>query len=146
MKSSQASVDEVIDAYRKAVFDRDAAAFLRLYDPGARVFDAWEIWSYEGSEMRRGSVEGWLSSLGDDRVHVTVENVQVLGERPLLVATAVFRYAAVSRDGIELRFMQNRLTWALRAEGEAWKIAHEHTSMPVNPEDAKAIFKREATS
>ena len=142
MNKTDESVNSVIDAYRQAVFDRDVDAFMRLYEPGARVFDSWGVWSYEGADAWRDSVDGWLSSLGEDRVRVTVEDLQVWGERPLLVASAVFGYAAFSREGHELRSMQNRLTWALRLDGESWKIVHEHTSLPVRPEDSKAIFKR----
>jgi uncharacterized protein (TIGR02246 family) len=144
MSNTEDAVHQVIDAYRQAVFDRDAEAFLRLYELGARVFDAWEVWSYEGAESRRASVTGWFDSLGDERVRVTVEDVQVLGEPPWVVATAVFRYAAFSSAGVELRSMQNRLTWVLRAQGDGWKIVHEHTSMPVGS-DTKAIFKRGQT-
>ncbi len=124
------SVNGVIAAYQQAVFDRDVDALMRLYDPGVRVFDAWSPWSYEGAHAWKGSVEGWLSSLGDERVRVTAEEVQVHGEPPLLVASAVFRYAAISSAGLELRSVRNRLTWALRSEGEAWRIVHEHTSLP----------------
>ena len=135
-------VNGVIDAYRQAVFDRDVDAFMRLYDPGVRIFDSWAVWSYQTADAWRNSVHGWLSSLGEDRVRVMVEDVQIWGERPLVVASAFFGYTAISRDGRELRSMQNRLTWALRAVGETWKIVHEHTSLPVRHEDAKAIFKR----
>ncbi len=145
MKGIDEPVNTVIEAYRQAVFDRDVEAFMLLYAPGVRVFDAWSVWSYEGAEAWRVSVDGWLSSLGEDRVRVTVQDLQVHGERPLLVASAVFRYAAISSSGVELRALQNRLTWALRQEGDAWKIVHEHTSLPVRHEDAKAIFTIEAT-
>jgi ketosteroid isomerase-like protein len=87
-------------------------------------------------------VHGWFTSLGDERVQLTAEDVQVHGEAPLLVASAVIRYAAIDRAGQELRALQNRLTWALRLEGEVWKIVHEHTSMPVGHADAKAMFVR----
>jgi ketosteroid isomerase-like protein len=76
-------VGTVIEAYQKAVYDRDVEAFMLLYHPRARVFDAWGVWSYEGAVAWLGPVEGWLSSLGDERVLVTVENLQVFGDRPL---------------------------------------------------------------
>ena len=123
-------VNSVIEAYRQAVFDRDVDAFMRLYEPGARVFDAWNVWSYESAGEWRGSVEGWLTSLGDERVRVTAEQVQVRGEGPLLIVSAFFRYAAISSEGVELRAIKNRLTWALRSDSETWRIVHEHTSVP----------------
>jgi ketosteroid isomerase-like protein len=142
VNESHQVVDAVIESYRQAVFDRDVEALMRLYDPDARVFDAWNAWSYEGADAWRACVHGWLSTLGEDRVRVTAEDVQVRGEAPLLVASAVFRYAAIDPEGRELKAMQNRLTWALRFDGLGWKIVHEHTSMPVGHEDAKALFER----
>jgi len=135
-------VSGMIEAYRVAVFNRDIEALMRLYDPSVRVFDTWDVWSYEGADAWRASVHAWLSTLGDDRVRVTVEDVQVLGESPLLVTSAVFRYAAIDGSGQELRALQNRLTWALRFDGETWKIVHEHTSMPVGHEDGRGMFVR----
>ena len=136
-------VHGVIEAYRQAVFDQDTDAFMRLYNPDARVFDSWDVWSYESAAEWRKSVHGWLSSLGEDRVRVTVDDVRVWGERPMLVVSAVFRYAAFSSTGVELRSLQNRLTWALRPAIDSWKIVHEHASLPVRAENTKAIFKRE---
>ena len=38
--------------------------------------------------------------------------------------------------------MQNRFTWALKLEGNAWKIVHEHTRRPpIRSSDTKAIFQ-----
>lgn len=146
MKDSEAAVNTVIDAYREAVFNRDADALMRLYDASVRVFDAWDVWSCEGADAWGVSVHGWLASLGEDRVRVTTEDIQVHGAAPLLVASAVFRYAAFDPAGQALRALQNRLTWALRWDGEAWKIVHEHTSMPIAHEDAKAIFERRSAT
>ena len=142
MNESHDIVSSVIESYRQAVFDRDVDALMRLYAPDARVFDAWNAWSYEGADAWRVCVHGWLSNLGDDRVCVTAEGVQVHGAPPQLVASAVFRYAAIERADQELRAIDNRLTWVLRLDGDAWKIVHEHTSMPVGHEDAKAMFER----
>jgi uncharacterized protein (TIGR02246 family) len=138
-------VQSLIEAYRQAVWDRDVDAFMRLYHPEVRVFESWEAWSHEGASAWRESVQGWLTSLGEDRVRVTVEDVQVWGDRPMLVVSAVFRYAAISSAGAELRSLQNRLTWALRPDVQAWRIVHEHTSLPVREGDAKAIFHRTQT-
>ena len=39
----EASVARVIEGYKASVAARDIDAFMRLYDPGARVFDAWGV-------------------------------------------------------------------------------------------------------
>jgi ketosteroid isomerase-like protein len=134
---------EVLEAYKAAVYERDVDAFLRLYDPEARVFDAWDVWSYEGTAARRSAIEQWFASLGADRVKVVFDDVQTTAGQDLAVVSALGTYAAISADGKELRSMQNRFTWALALEGNVWKIVHEHTSTPISSSDTKAIFHRE---
>ena len=133
----------MIDAYRQAVHDKDVAAFMDLYDPDVRVFDTWAAWSYEGAASWRKAVEIWFSSLGDERVRVTADDVRVAGGPTLLVLSAVVTYAGLAADGRELRAMQNRLTWALAQRGASWKIVHEHTSAPIATDHATVILTRD---
>ena len=142
MDNSENRIMQVLEAYKAAVYERNVDAFLRLYDPEARVFDAWDVWSYEGAAARRSAIEQWFASLGADRVKVVFDDVQTTAGQDLAVVSAVGAYAAFSADGKELRSMQNRFTWALALEGNAWKIVHEHTSTPISSSDAKAIFHR----
>ena len=131
---------EVLEAYKAAVYERDVDTFLRLYDPEARVFDAWDVWSYEGAAARRSAIAQWFASLGAERVKVIFDDVQVTVGQDLAVVSAIGTYAAISADGKELRSMQNRFTWALKLEGNAWKIVHEHTSTPIRSNDTRPSF------
>jgi len=128
--------------YQRAVHDKDVAAFLGLYHPSARVFDTWGVWSYDGVKDRRKVVEQWFGSLGEERVAVTFDRVQTTVTGELATLTARVVYAAISASGAELRSMQNRLTWVLQSDGAAWKIIHEHTSVPLGP-DLKGLLARE---
>ena len=140
------SIERVLESYQAAVYAKDVDAFMRLYDPGVRVFDAWGIWSYEGSDAWQRAVEGWFKSLGAERVKVTFDAVKTSEARESAVVSAVVTYAGVSAQGEELRSMQNRLTWALRVSGHVLRIAHEHTSAPIGFEDQKAILRRPSAS
>lgn len=137
--------DEIValfDAYRAAVWARDADAFLALYAPGVRIFDTWGTWSHEGVEAWGRSVRGWLGALGEERVAIDVDDIGIVGGTDLAAASACVTYAAISPGGQRLRTMQNRLTWVLVRRDGAWRIAHEHTSVPVGHEDLKAILQR----
>ena len=68
MDNSENRILQILEAYKAAVHDRNVDAFLRLYDPEARVFDTWGVWSYEGVAARRGAIEQWFASLGAERV------------------------------------------------------------------------------
>jgi len=140
------SIARVLESYKAAVHAKDVAAFMRLYDPNVRVFDAWGVWSYEGSDAWQRAVEGWFTSLGSEQVKVSFDAVKTSEGRDSAVVSAVVTYAGVSAEGEPLRSMQNRLTWALRVSGHVLRIAHEHTSAPIGFEDQKAILQRGSAS
>ena len=133
---------QLLEAYKMAVYERNVEAFLGFCDANARVFDTWGVWSYEGIAARRKAIEGWFSSLGEERVRVTFDDVQVNVDQELAVVTATGRYAAIAADGVQLRAMQNRFTWALKRDEGEWLIVHEHTSAPIGFRDLKGILQR----
>jgi ketosteroid isomerase-like protein len=137
------SVDRIVESYKAAVHAKDVAAFVRLYDPKVRVFDAWGVWSYEGLAPWQRAVEAWFASLNADRVKVSFEEVQTAGTPDCAIASAIVTYAAYSAQGEPLRSMQNRLSWGLKTSGHVLRIVHEHTSVPMGFEDMKAILVRE---
>ena len=131
MSEIAAIVSELQQAYCRAVYNKDVEAFLPLYDPDVRLFDAWGVWQYEGATTWRNAVESWFSSLGDECVEVTFEDTRADGTPEYGLASATVTYAAVSITGEKLRCMQNRLTWGLRQHGQAAVILHKHTSAPI---------------
>jgi len=138
----EASVARVIEGYKASVAARDIDAFMRLYDPGARVFDAWGVWSYEGVPAWQVAVEGWFASHPTDRFTVTFEDVRSVSSPSFASVSAVVTYAVVSAQGEQLTSMQNRLSWVLKTSAHVPRIIHEHTSAPIGFEDQKAILQR----
>jgi ketosteroid isomerase-like protein len=142
----EAQIARVLELYKTAVHAKDAEAFMQLYDPGVRVFDAWGVWSYEGAAAWQRAVEGWFTSLGSERVKVSFDDVSSLAGPNFASVSAIVTYAGVSAQGEPLRSMQNRLTWVLKTSGHVLRIVHEHTSAPAGFEDGKVILQRPATS
>jgi ketosteroid isomerase-like protein len=143
---AEKEVQRIIGSYEAAVFAKDVEAFMRLYHPTVRVFDAWGVWLYEGAPAWRIAVEGWFASLGSERVRVSFSELQTTAEHTVAVVSAIVTYAAESARGELLRSMQNRVTWVLRESGHVFRIAHEHTSAPIGFEDSKAILTRSLAS
>lgn len=142
MSDIELAVSDLQHDYSAAVADKDVSAFMRLYDPTVRVFDAWGVWQYDGAEAWRKAVEGWFSSLGDEGVKVTFEDTRSYGTPEGAISSSIVTYAAVSPEGEVLRSMQNRVTWGLHIEGEEILVVHEHTSAPIGFDDMKAILQR----
>ena len=146
MNDTDKAVTRVLESYKSAVFAKDVEAFMRLYDTGVRVFDEWGVWSYEGAAAWQVAIEGWLTSLGTEKVKVTFDDVQTVEGRELVVVSAIVTFAGISARGEQLRAMQSRITWALRTIGHVLRIVHEHTSAPIGFNDSKAILQRERVS
>jgi uncharacterized protein (TIGR02246 family) len=132
----RSEMEEMLDAYAGAVRAKDVDAFAALYAEDVRTFDLWSVWSYDGKDAHREMVSEWFGSLADDEeVVVEWDEVRTQAGDDVAAVSAFLTYKAVSRDGTELRSMNNRLTWVLRKDGDgAWKIAHEHTSAPAGAE------------
>lgn len=139
-------IERVLGAYAAAVLAKDVGAFMRLYDPDVRVFDAWGVWSYEGAEAWQIAVEGWFASLGAERARVAFADVKTVAGRDLTVVSAIVGYTALAATGEALRSMENRITWTLKTSGHVPRIVHEHTSAPIGFDDQKAILSRAGAS
>jgi ketosteroid isomerase-like protein len=129
-------------SYTSAVYDKDPDALLALYDPAARVFDTWAVWSYESTASRGKSIRNWLCSLdAAERVKVQFDDTRIIPAGDVICATAVVTYAAVDPSGQVLRSMQNRLTWIVAITGPRALIVHEHTSVPID-DGMKPMMRR----
>lgn len=142
MTAADSAVRQVLEGYKAAVFAKDVDAFIALYDADLQVFDMWGQWSHRGLAAWRAMAAEWFGSLGTERVVVDFSEVHTVVSPDLAVAYAFVTYMAVGADGATLRSLDNRMTLALRPQGGAWKIVHEHTSAPIDGETTKAIFKR----
>jgi ketosteroid isomerase-like protein len=144
MSDMEKSIKDLLESYASAVFTKDVKAFMRLYDPNVRVFDAWGVWLYDGAAAWQVAVEGWLTSLGTERVKVAFDDIRSLGGPDLAMVSAIVTYAGISAGGEPLQSMQNRISWVLRTSGHNLRIVHEHTSAPIDFNESKAILKRGA--
>ena len=144
MKDIDDEVAKLRQKYISAVAARNVTALAQLYDPKARIFDAWGVWEYKGTESWQVAIEGWFSSTPNDKLLVNFNDCSVLGDANLATMTAIVSYAAVAPTGTESHSMQNRITWTLRTVGHNLRIIHEHTSAPIGFEDMKAILKKQA--
>jgi ketosteroid isomerase-like protein len=137
----------LLEAYESAIFEKDLESFLALFDDQVRVFDMWGQWSYDGLAAWGEMVKGWFSSLGADRDRLTLEEVEFFFGGDLATVTAFARFAAISPNGEELRFLYNRLTLVVRLKTGpgpgpgVWKIIHQHTSAPIDGETLRAILQ-----
>jgi len=131
-------VQQLLDAYTAAVYAKDIDAFMAIYDENIGVFDMWGTsWMYQGAQSWRGVAEEWFRGLGDERIVVDIENMQVRPTAQMAFVSAFVKYTALSPEGKPLRWLQNRMTCVLEPKNGVWKITHEHTSTPADHSSLK---------
>ncbi|RYF49806.1 MAG: DUF4440 domain-containing protein [Cytophagaceae bacterium] len=137
-------VEQLMRAYAAAARAKDIDAFCAIYTENVRIFDAWDVWEYNGLNAWREMVTGWFGSLGDESVEVAFEDVRVFPESgdTFAIASAFVTYSGLSADGDPLRSLQGRMTWGISQAGGGWKIVHEHSSSPAIFETGKVSLKR----
>ena len=138
MKDSASPFQQMLDQYQAAVLAKDVAAFAALYDDEIEVFDMWGSWTLSGIEAWRAMATGWFASLGTETVVVTAEDVHCMQSGDLAVGHALLGFTAISAAGERLRSMNNRITVSMKRSGHRWKVVHEHSSAPIDPESLKA--------
>jgi uncharacterized protein (TIGR02246 family) len=135
-------IQSLFDTYKTAIFQKDLTTFCSIFDEKVRIFDMWQQWTYGGLPAWREMAKDWFSSLGPDRDVVTFDDIQIQADGELALATAFVRFTAVSAEGKELRYLEDRLTWVARQKEGTWKIIHQHSSAPIDPQTMKVILTR----
>lgn len=141
MADTKPDILEILKTYQIAFKTKDVDLFLSNYHPDVRIFDAWEVWSYNGSDAWRGMVTDWFKFTGDDIVAVDPSEVEVISGQDIAVIHAILKFSTYSTKGEELRYLQNRFTFVVKLIDGAWKIVHEHSSSPVDFESQKVILQ-----
>lgn len=140
MSHEQTPVNQALESYAAAVHAKDVVAFTALYDDDVHIYDSWGQWQYAGIDAWRSMAGEWFSSLGEERVQVEFNDVQSVAGDDVAFGHAAVTFAGISPEGERLRAMTNRFTICLRKKDGGWKIAHEHSSLPIDMETGKGIF------
>jgi len=139
--ADQDDVRALLDVYIASAYAKDVDRFMTMYADGVRIFDLWGTWEVRGAGAWREGIAGWFGSLGEERVVVEFDDVEVTVGADLASLTAMVGYSAESAAGDRVRQMTNRLTWVL-SRTDVWRVIHEHTSAPADDATGKVILER----
>ncbi|HET7657284.1 MAG TPA: nuclear transport factor 2 family protein [Bacillales bacterium] len=142
MSTGFTNVQDVMENYKSAIYEKDVDKFLSGYASDVHLFDCWENWECNGISAWRESVTEWFNGLKEEGVLLKISFADLVVEESSDVAFANgnVTFAACDESGKKLRQMTNRFTFGLRKEKDSWKIAHEHSSLPIEMETGKGIF------
>ena len=133
-------IEEFFPSYKDAVWQKNPAAVLRLYDSEAVQFDMWDKGYYSNLQEWTPEIENWLNSLGEEKVKVDFEMIKIHQSDSTGFASGLIKFQAISPEGTVLKSMRNRITIGFSKFKEGWKVVHQHISAPVTSEDLTAIL------
>jgi ketosteroid isomerase-like protein len=130
---SETGIRAVIETRRRALRDRDPAAFLVTYAPDALIFDLAPPLAH-GLDAQ--GVAAWMASW-DGPIGSETHDLRVEAAGPLALVTCLERLHGL--QGGEARDIWMRLTLCLRRDHGGWRVTHEHVSVPVRKVDGRLI-------
>ena len=118
--------------YEQAAWDKDIESMIRLYGDNVVIYDMWTNGYQTGLTAWSMVIKDWLGSLGEEKVKVIFEMIEIHESGDIGFGSALITYQAISANNTILRSMKNRITVGFRKEKDVWKVIHQHTSAPIN--------------
>jgi ketosteroid isomerase-like protein len=120
--------------YKRSAWEKDTETMIGLYDDNVVIFDMWTQGFQTGLAGWSVVIRDWLGSLGDEKVNVIFEMIDIHESGNIGFASALITYQAMSTDNTIIRSMRNRITLGFHKDKDRWKVMHQHTSAPINSE------------
>lgn len=132
-------LQDFFNIYAQAAWDKDIEKMTGLYGEQVVIFDMWDKGYQTGLPAWAEVIKEWLSNLGEEKVKVMFEMMELHESGDVGFGSALITYQAIATDDTVLRSMKNRITIGFRKEQDVWKVIHQHTSAPINPELAAIL-------
>ena len=121
----ESAVREAIARRNAAVSAKDAAAVMATGDADFVSYSLAPPLQNTGGEA---GLKGWFSTW-DGPIGLEAPDLTVVAGDDVAFACGLFRMTGRKTDG-DTPDLWFRQTFGLRRRGEAWKIVHEHSSLP----------------
>lgn len=130
-----------MDDWRRALAERDLDGMLKHYADDVRFFDAVPPFQHQGAAAYRGSWEAMFPFL-PERIQSTVEELSITASGDVGFASCL-QSIRNADTGEPATCGWVRVTVCYRKQGGKWRVAHEHVSVPFDPQTGQAAFVRE---
>ena len=132
-------VQDFFTIYKASAWEKDIQSMIGLYDDNVVIFDMWEHGYQTGLTAWSVAIKDWLGSLGEERVNVNFEMVEIHESDNVAFGNALITFQAISIDDTIIRSMKNRITLGFIKKEDVWQVVNQHTSAPINS-DLEAIL------
>ena len=140
-ESDEAQIHQLIDEWRRALCARDLDRMMLHYASDIRFFDAVPPFQHLGAEAYRKTWENMFPYL-PPRLGMDIRDlsVQVSGD-------LAFMHCLNQLTNLDTHEPATcgwvRVTVCYQRQQGAWKVIHEHVSVPFDPMTSQAAFLRE---
>lgn len=135
---SEAEIRALLDSWKAAFLKRDIDAIMAHYAPDVLAFDAILKLQFKGIDAYRKHWEACMSMCSGHMVF-EIHELGITAADHIAYGHYVCLCGGTNDKGEEQSGWM-RVSLALRREQGAWKIAHEHFSVPFDPMSGKALF------
>ena len=127
--TSETEIRTVIADLSKALHDKDAKRVLSHYAPDSVIFDLAPPLEHAGSgAANEKGLKEWFATWRGPIGHET-RDVSITANGDIAYCHGLFRLSGTKVDG-EQADVWARQTTCLKKVAGAWKITHDHTSVP----------------
>jgi uncharacterized protein (TIGR02246 family) len=139
MKTNQEDIQqirELCDSVVNGIRVRNVDQVMRAYDENVVQFDVRSPLAQKGASEVRKTTQEWLSSR-EGPLECEVRDLTIAADGDVAFAHSFNRTAGTGKDG-QRSEMWVRWTGCFRKTKGAWKLTHEHVSVPFDPKTMKA--------
>jgi PhnB protein len=126
--TTDAKIRKLIDTWTAALHARDVERIMSVYAPDVRVFDLAPPLQQAGAAAHRKNFTEWFRSFRGP-VGSDLRDLSIVAGEDVAFCHGLNRISGPRTSGEETSVWV-RVTIGLRKAGGAWKVTHEHVSVP----------------
>ncbi|HEY0703670.1 MAG TPA: nuclear transport factor 2 family protein [Candidatus Acidoferrales bacterium] len=126
-----AEILAIIESVQKAHHDKNAAAIVAAYTADADIYNLAPPLRHRGVDLKEK--QAWLDTW-DGPVELEIRDFKTVVSGDLAFGNGYYRMSGTKVGGPKVNFWM-RTTVHLHRENGAWRITHEHNSVPFYMDD-----------
>ena len=135
--AGEAEIRALIEERAKAIRAKDVEAALSVYVPDVLSFDLIDPLRHCGRDAIRTRLEAWLGQFREGPIGFEMRDLALTAGGDVAFCHSLNHVDAVTKDGRTIDMFW-RATMCFRKLDGAWKVTHEHSSVPFDMESGRA--------
>ena len=139
-KTNEDQIRDLTRQWLKAVHARDAAAAMACYADDVIAYDLFAPTKVTGVAAYRKNYEMWFQCCETGPSSYEIEELDVVAGDDVAFCRSLNRMSGPNAEGKDEESWL-RVTVCFERRAGAWKIVHEHVSVPLDIETQKGVFQ-----